>query len=509
MKRQSLLMGSLILAVAGVITKFLGLFFRWPLIMLIGDEGVGYYQMAYPLYMVFIAMASGVPIAISKIISENNAKGSYHSNFVVVREGIILMTILGGGLSFILCFFAGYIIDFLKWDNKAYYSLVGISFAPVITAITMVLRGYFQGHQNMNYTACSQVIEQLGRILIGIGLAVVLLPRGVEFSAGAASFGAAAGGAMAGIFLVFMYEKEKKKSKVIKIRNSPNTLSKILKISVPISLGATVSAIMTLIDSLLVPHKLIESGYSSVQSTVLYSQLTGKAAVIVNIPLTLTTALCTSIIPIIAELYLLNKKVELENKVNLAVKLSLLISIPSAVALFCLAGPILNFIFPGRAEGAQILKYMAIVVPFIVITQTTTSIFQGIGKYNIPIATLIFGCITKVCLTLFLVGNPKYNIYGAVIATISAYVLISVLNVILLKFISKIKLDLYRNIIKISNSSLIMIISVIILYRFIFIKTSSNAYSCLLSILAGVIIYTVSILAFKIVNSEDIKKRLR
>lgn len=70
MKKQSLIKGSIILGVAGILTRFLGLFFRWPLIMLIGDEGIGYYQMSYPLYMFFVAMASGIPVAISKMISE-------------------------------------------------------------------------------------------------------------------------------------------------------------------------------------------------------------------------------------------------------------------------------------------------------------------------------------------------------------------------------------------------------------------------------------------------------
>ena len=97
MKKQSLIKGSIILGFAGILTRFLGLFFRWPLIMLIGDEGIGYYQMSYPLYMFFIAMASGVPVAISKMISEKNATNDMYGSFEVMKESAILMTIIGTG----------------------------------------------------------------------------------------------------------------------------------------------------------------------------------------------------------------------------------------------------------------------------------------------------------------------------------------------------------------------------------------------------------------------------
>ena len=121
MKKQSLIKGSLILGLAGMLAKVLGFFFRWPLIMLIGDEGIGYYQLSYPLYMFFVAMASGVPIAVSKMISEKNAIGDVKGSYEVVKESSFLMITLGLGTSLILFFFAKPIISFLKWDMKYYY----------------------------------------------------------------------------------------------------------------------------------------------------------------------------------------------------------------------------------------------------------------------------------------------------------------------------------------------------------------------------------------------------
>ena len=286
MKKQSLIRGSIILGVAGILTRFLGLFFRWPLIMLIGDEGIGYYQMSYPLYMFFIAMASGVPVAISKMISEKNATNDIYGSFEVMKESAILMTIIGTGTTLALFFFAKPIVLFLKWDPKAYYSLIGISFAPIVISFVTIFRGFFQGLQNMTPSAISQIIEQIGRVIFGVGLAVFLLPRGIEYSAGGAAFGATAGAVLGGAYLYSNYKRVKKRYAIKKIKSNPEILNTILKIAIPISLGTTVSSIMNLIDSILVPQKLLDAGFTNVQSTVLYAQLTGKASVIVNIPLT-------------------------------------------------------------------------------------------------------------------------------------------------------------------------------------------------------------------------------
>ena len=210
MKKQSLVKASVILGIAGIMTRFLGLFFRWPLIMLIGDEGIGYYQMSYPLYMFYVAMASGIPVAISKMISERNAVNDINGSFEVMKESAILMAMIGTCTTLFLFFLAKPIISFLKWDSKAYYSLIGISFAPIIISFMTIFRGFFQGFQNMTPSAISQIIEQMGRIIFGVGLAIFLLPRGIEFSAGGAAFGATAGAVLGSSYLYSQYKKVKK-----------------------------------------------------------------------------------------------------------------------------------------------------------------------------------------------------------------------------------------------------------------------------------------------------------
>ncbi|WP_297425712.1 polysaccharide biosynthesis protein [Clostridium sp.] len=509
MNKQSLIKGSIILGVAGILTRFLGLFFRWPLIMLIGDEGIGYYQMSYPLYMFFIAMASGVPVAISKMISEKNATNDIYGSFEVMKESAILMTIIGTGTTVALFFFARPIIAFLKWDSKAYYSLIGISFAPIVISFVTIFRGFFQGLQNMTPSAISQIIEQIGRVIFGVGLAVFLLPKGIEYSAGGAAFGATAGAVLGGTYLYTNYKKIKKNYKVKKVKSNPEILNTILKIAIPISLGTTVSSIMNLIDSILVPQKLLQAGFTNTQATVLYAQLTGKASVIINIPLTLSMAICTSLIPIIAENFVLRRRKELKDKIDVSMKMAAVIAIPCTFGLFFLAEPVMKFIFPGRFEGIEILKYLSLTIPFIIITQTTTAILQGTGNYIKPVINLLCGCIVKIILTWTLVSMEAINIYGAVIASLSAYAFVSILNIITMKLTLKVKLNLYEIIIKPAYASTIMMLLVLISYNIIYRNTISNGISCLTSIFLGMIIYIILIIVFKVFNVEDIKSRLK
>ena len=508
MKKQSLIKASLILGIAGIVAKFLGLFFRWPLIMLIGDEGVGYYQMSYPLYMFFVAMASGVPVAISKMISEKKAKGDIEGIFVTLKESTILMMIMGIGTSLILFVFAKPIINFVQWDMKSYYSLLGISFAPFIISIMTIYRGFFQGLQNMTPSGVSQILEQVGRVIIGVGLAILLLPKGIEYAAGGAAFGAAAGGVIGASYLYEKYKKIRKEMWNRKVKSDPEVLTAILKIALPISIGATVGTIMSLIDSILVPQKLLQAGLSSEKATILYAQLTGKANVITNIPLTLSMALGIALIPIIAEKYIMNRRDELESKVQLSMKMAMLIAMPCTLGLYFLADPIMKVIFPGRYDGILILKYLSISVPFIILTQTTTSIMQGIGHYIRPIINLFIGCIVKVILTFILVPMPEINIYGAVIASISAYLVATILNLISLRKRLKLRLNIYKSFIKPIIAASIMIIGVIFSYNLIYSKTASNTSSCLLAIFLGIIIYIILILILRIFSIDDIKSRI-
>ena len=388
MKKHSLIKGTIILGLAGIFARFLGLFFRIPIQALIKDEGMGYYQMSYPLYMTFVAVASGVPIAMSKLIAEMNAKNDREGVGQVLRQTLFFMIILGSVVTMLMVMFARPIITILKWDPKSYYSFSVIAIAPIFVSIMCTFRGFFQGLQNVRPTAISQIVEQVGRVVAGVLFAYLLFPKGIEYAAGGAALGTLVGAVMGSIYLVLTYFKVKKELPVRKVSKHKYILADLGKAALPISLGAAVGTIMSLIDSILVPQQLLKAGFTQTQSAVMYGQLTGKVFTLMNVPLALSVALCASLVPIIAEAFYLGRRGELIKRVDMAVKLSNVISLPSSLGMFFMAYPIMHLVFMKDAAGYEILKYISISIPFIILTQTSTAILQSIGNYMKPVYNL-------------------------------------------------------------------------------------------------------------------------
>lgn len=509
MKKQSLIKGTLILGFASILARFLGLFFRIPLQNLIGDEGMGYYQMSYPLYAVFIAASSGIPTAISKMVAERNAINDRSGTLQILRQSIMIMIFLSIGFAGFLLTFSKGIVKMLKWDPKAYYSLVCIAIAPIFIAIMSCLRGFFQGMQNMTPSGISEVLEQVGRVVFGVGLAYLLLNKGIEHSAAGASLGAGLGGLIADIYLCKKYIDVKKEYyRGVKTKHV-NYVGEILSIAIPISLGAAVGGIMGLMDSILVPQKLLKAGYDYKNATILYSQLTGKAGVLINVPLGLSVALGCSLVPIISEAHILNDRSQVNSKVEKAIKIAFIISIPSCLGLYVLAYPILNLIFNGQTGGYTILKYLSLTIPFIILAQTTTAILQGVGYCERPVINLFIGCVIKTIITAFLVSIPSINIYGAVIGTLMGYIVSSILNLKSLKKYLNIRINYYDVLIKPIYASVIMVFFVVILYKYVYNITISTNVSCLASILGGLLIYGIFVLIFGIFDYASVKKRIK
>lgn len=508
MDKQSLMKGTLILGSAGILAKFLGIFFRWPLIMLVGDEGLGYYQMAYPLFIFFIGVASGIPIAVSKLVSESLANKDVQGAFIVLKKALLLMVILGGGFSFIFIGFSQQIISLLKWDPRAIYALVGISFAPIVIGLMSAFRGFFQGFQNMTPTAISEILEQFARVIVGVGLAYILLSKGIEVSVGGAAFGASAGGLLGVTYLYIKYKKTKKEMMVFKLRKDNKLLSKLLSISVPISVGAMVGSLIGLTDSILVPQLLLSAGFSQREATIMLGQLSGKAGVIIHVPLTLSIALCSSIVPIISSEHYFKRREQVLTKVENSISLSMVIALPSFLGLFFMAGPILNLLFPGHGEGSLILKFMSVVIPFMILTQTTTAILQGTGHYIFPVINLVLGCVLKFIITIILVPMPIFNVYGAIIGTIVAYVFVTVLNVFYLCRKLKITISFYNAFLRPAFAAVFMIIPVIYIHYKLYTIYKSEIMASLISIILGAIIYGVLIFIFGVFKYSYFKEKI-
>jgi len=508
--------GAGILAVCGILAKCLSLFFRIPLASeyMLGDEGIGYYQLPYPIYSLLIAISYlGLPSAISKLVSERIANGKYKEAHSIFRGTFLLLVIIGTISSMLLFFGAGVIIKVQDWPLESKYSLYGLALAPLFVSIMGAYRGYFQGMQNMKPTAISQLVESFGRVIVGVGLAAILLKSGLGKAAGGASFGATAGAILGSIFLTLVYLKNKKEiyeniSKDTKGKSIPfaKVAMLVVVVALPITLGAAISSIINLIDSSLVIARLTSALHMPEKTaTQLFGVLSGKAITLINVPLTVSMAIVLSIMPAISEAVARNEKKDLFNKIELGIRLSLLIGLPSATGLAMMSGPIMTLLYGKTTNGGSTLAILSISLIFVILGQLFAAILQGMGKFWLPICNLAISAIVKCILTYILVAVPILNVNGAALATVVTDLVYTILNYIFVKKYSKYKsTNIGVVIIRPVIATLVMAICTKAIYVSLrALCLLPGAIVTLISIGVGAIVYFLSLIVFGVISDED------
>jgi stage V sporulation protein B len=446
--------GAAILGAAAILVKVLGAFFRIPLGNIIGDKGMSYYQGAYAYYiMLLTASTAGIPTAIAKIVSERLAKGNERGAMNIVKVSNVLMLVIGAGTALLLFVFAPWITE----ANENYGSLMSMkALAPALFFVSMmaVYRGYFQGRQMMEPFAISQVIEQLFRVVGGLGLAIVFLQSGFEYAAAGATFGATTGAVIGFVTVYYMYRKFVKTSG-IDFQQGDNVhesfwkvLGEILMIAIPITIGASVMPIMSLFDASIVIVRLKEIGFSGADAESLYGQLSGFAQSIVNLPQVITAAVQISIVPAIANLRTRMDFKGLTHNVETGMRLAMIIGLPAAAGISLLAEPIIRLLYFNQPDvwvtTGKILAVYGWGIIFLSLYQITTGIIQGLGKPILPAIFLMAGAVFKLVLNYYLVSLPAINVLGAAIATVTAFGVAAVLNVVYIMTREEIDLNISK-----------------------------------------------------------------
>lgn len=508
-RKKNLLRGTLILGIGGIVAKMLGFFFRIPLIYMIGEEGIGLYQLTYPLYAFLLALAAGFPTALSKMISERNALNKQKEAYSIFKIAIYMLGFFGGLSSICIIVFSNSIIEAFRWSKGAYYSLLGISLAPLFTCLLSAFKGYFQGLQIMEPSAISQVFEQLTRIFVGVGLAYLLLANGIAVSAGGASLGATVGSVVGLLWMLHCFKKIKPTYlKTEKTKSRKALCKEILKLAVPISLAQAIGSIMALIDSIIVPGLLKSSGYSEQLATQLYGQLTGKAFVLINIPLTLSIALAQSIVPAISESFAIGNKPRLNRNIIMSFKLAMIIALPCAGGLFALAKPILILVFQGKGDGWQLMQILAVASIFIIVAQTATSILNGIGKIVIPVVAMVIGCSVKIATSIIFIPYPQLNIKAAAYGTVAAYFLVALIDFMFVVKSTEIHFNVKEVFVLPAICAIGMIFISIFTYTSVFQRSGSNTIATLMSIVTGGIVYVMMLFVTKTLSVAEIRNIL-
>jgi len=434
MSGSRLLKGTFILTAAGIVVKFIGSLNWIILSRVLGGEGIGIYQMAFPLYLLALSVSSaGIPVAISIITAEKLAFFDYRGAARTFKISLALLVITGLAMSLLLYFGAGWLIKYqIIRDGRAYYALVALSPAIFLVTILSSFRGYLQGWQVMTPTAVSQIVEQLFRVATMLIFATLLLPRGLEFAAGGASLGAGAGAAAALLVLICYLKKmvnarSQSKERSLVQESTASIIRRMAKLAIPISLSSIMLPLVANLDLLVVPLRLEHAGFSVAQATELFGYLTGMSVPLVNLATIFTAALATSLVPAISQLYSLGEMQEVLQQIAGAMRLANITTIPFGVILLVLGQPIVSVLYHAPGAGGA-TRVMAAGVFLLGIHQVTTGVLQGLGRTAIPVINMVISAIFKVGLTWVLTAMPNLGIQGAAFATLADFGVAAALN---------------------------------------------------------------------------------
>lgn len=514
---KSLIKSTLILGAAGVIVKIVGALYRIVLAEFISLEGMSYYQQAFPVYSALLIISTvGLPIAISKLVSERVTTGDYRGAYAVFKTSRMFLVLVGVGTSVAMFCLSGPITQ-LQALPGGQYSLMALAPALFFVSVMCAYRGYFQGLQNMKPTALSQIIEQFVKVAAGLALAYLLLKwtGRMEFGAMGALLGITISEAVALLYTMGAYGRQKRqmteemmlayKSRLTRAEIKP-LLGKVLVLALPVTVAGLVMPIVAFVDSVIIPRSLLALGYESAAVRSMYGTLSGGVLTIINLAAIVSQALQMSVVPAISEALKLGDNERVKANVLHGIKFAFLEGIPVTAAFFVFASPIFSFLYPSSTPAqhelaAGLLMTMCSVAVFLPFMQTMTGVLQGIGKQNLPPVALAVGAGVKIGLSLFLMSIPQINIYGAVIGTVMCYIIAAVMNYLFVRKYTGVRIKWGEHLLKPIAATAVMAAAAYLVYSLI--APYSNAVGVLACVVVGLLVYFIMLVLVKAVNERE------
>ena len=502
------LKGTLILTISSIVVKVIGSLNWIILSRVMGGEGIGLYQMGFPIYLMAITVSSaGIPVAISIITAEKLAQKDYLGAQRVFHISLRLLLLTGLVFSGSLLFGAGWLIDnHLIRDGRAYYSIIAL--APAVFFVTFLssFRGYLQGWQIMTPTAASEIVEQLTRVVTMIFFANMFMPRGLAYAAGGASMGAGVGAFCGLLVLCWFYARLKKQfhneitnQKVEFAKESAwDVVKRLVKLALPVSMSSLMLPVVANLDLLIVPARLEVAGFNVSEATEMFGYLTGMAVPLINLSTILTASLAISLVPAISESRIMKDQIGIKAKLRTAFSVTSIITIPCTIGLFILAEKIAAMIY-NAPNAAPAIQTMSTAIFMLGLHQVSTGILQGLGKTTIPVINMILAATTKVVLSWVLTAIPTMGIKGAAWATVSDIGVAAIMNLFFIYKYTGFSLSI-GGVLKPFLASLAMGAAV---WGVIAITPSWGAWNILASLIVAVPIYGISLIALGGLHREE------
>lgn len=445
-KQNTMFGGVAILAMGIAIVKVIGALFKIPLFNILGEEGATDFNSAYSIYSVLLTVSTaGLPVALSKTVSEANTLGRYNQKQKVFRVALSAFVAMGV-VSFLIMWFGSDWLAGLMNNPHAAPGIRALAPAVVCVGCLSAFRGYAQGHMNMAPTSVSQIMEALCKLFLGLGLAALIMSRPVsDFATGEQTSLAAAGaitGVTVGTMLALVYmgvnylrtRHRTRQAGADRAEGSGAIVRQLLRIAIPITLSTSLVPIINLLDNAIVLGRLQDAlNMTETASRTLYGNY-AVALSLYNLPSSFMTAFTAAIIPAVSAALAQRDRAGAARITGSVLRVTALLALPMGVGLCALAGPIMQLLYP-KYDVTITGPLLAILAPTAVcvcLVLVSNSVLQAHGYVQLPIFTVLAGGAVKIGANYFLVANPELNIYGASMGMLLCYVVTLALNLFLL-----------------------------------------------------------------------------
>lgn len=526
-KQNTFFGGVATLAVGVVIVKLIGALYKIPLANILGEEGNSYFNTAYNIYNVLLTISTaGLPVALSKTISEANALGRYNQVNRVFRVALSTFLVLGSLSSLIMFFGAGTITQTMGSPN-ATASVRALAFACLFVCSMSAFRGYFQGHGDMAPTSSSQVIEAAIKLVLGLALAALLARQSKALASAGAILGVTIGTAVALAYLLFLFSRRRERRKSDDVPDSSKKIFiTLISVAIPITIGSSVTNIVYLIDNGLILNQLQNAlGMTQDAADAMYG-IYAAAGTLYSLPSSLMIPFTASILPAVAAARSRRDHLEASRVSESAMRIGMLLALPAGFGLTALAGPICAMLYPGfdNKVAGGCLAWLGIASIFVCVMLLSNSILQAHGIVNLPVVIAAIGGLIKLGVNYTLVAVPSLNVVGAAIGTLCCFGAVACMDLFVIHRVVPAPPRLDRIFVKPLIASAIMavaawafhgllakVLSLISVFQAVDeagvvtgLSRIGNALATLGGIGIGVIVYLILIVALKTISREDL-----
>lgn len=528
--KNNFIMQAGILAAAGIISRIIGLLYRSPLHSVIGDLGLGFYQSAYTFYTIVLLISSySIPAAVSKVIAQKLAVKEYRNAHRIFRCALGYVLVVGGAASLFLFFGAGLLVE------EAAVPVLR-TFAPTVFIYGMlgVLRGYFQAHKSMAQTSVSQVLEQVANAVVSVGAAYLLIKntmgtlempteeteqilRATRGAIGSA-LGTGVGVLVALLFMLAVYKLNKsfidrriRYDRHTEVDSYREILKMITMVVTPFVLSTAIYNLNDTINNAL--YTKIYLKVRELDTVGTYSGwgvLSGQALTISKIPIAFASAMAAAMIPTVAQLIAARNVEGAKDKIGVAVKTTMIISIPCAVGLFVLARPVTCLLFPANTQASEdlatgLLMALAISIVFYALSTLNSQILQGLGRMNVPIVNAAIALGLQTVVVVVLLFFTKLDLYSVVIANIIYSGIMCVLNQLAVRKAIGYRQEIMRTFVIPLLASAFMGAVAWAVYEGFLLMTKSPRISVIPAVLIGAAAYFALLIMFRGVTETELR----